>query len=115
MSNTISFDKAKIWRNDIKTDNGEFSAYTVTVSSKNQSGDWDRAYLPIRFAKSSGAPEKISNGTVADIEGFLSARVRKDGRNEVQMIVMSFKAEEELPAYDDIPDNFEQAAVDIPF
>lgn len=114
MANTIIVQNAKIWRNDFE----DGFSYSISLSSKNQDGNWDRAYLPIKIAKSCEAPAKISNGTVADIEGFLTPKVKKDGRNEVQMIVMKFNAkdeEKELPAHNDLPDSFEQATEDIPF
>lgn len=118
MANEVKFTNAKIWRNDVKTENGEFSSYTVGVSSKNQDGTYTNAYLPVKFAKSSNAPEKISNGTTADIEGFLSAKARKDGRNDVQLIVMKYRSDEvEYPAASDsdIPDSFEEQMESIPF
>lgn len=116
MSNALTFTKTKIWRNDVKTDSGEFHAYTVSVSSKNQDGSWDNAYLPVRFSKNSGAPAKIENGTVADLEGFLTTKKRKDGKNEVQLMVMKYTTEEkEYPTASDIPDSFEEQMESIPF
>ena len=114
MGNSVIFQNAKIWRNDIKTDNGEFCSYTVGVSSKNQDGSWTNAYMPVRFAKSSEAPEKISNGSVADFEGFLSARKRKDGTTESILIVTKLNLQDQ----DDVAaviDSFEMATEDIPF
>lgn len=116
MANTVIFQNTKIWRNDIKTENGEFASYTVSVSSKNQDGSWDNAYLPIRFSKHANAPERISNGSTADLEGFLTVRKRKDGKNEVQLMVTRCNfQDEQYPVAEDIPDNFAQAESEIPF
>lgn len=118
MSNTLTFSNTKIWRNDIETENGTYYAYSVSVSSKNQDGSWDNAYLPVRFSKSANAPAKIHNGTIANLEGFLTTRKRKDGKNEVQFMVMYYNSDEEpVPVADDsdLPDNFAQAESDIPF
>lgn len=107
MGNTVTFTKAKIWRSDIQTEQGEFQAYSIGVSSKNPDGTYANAYLPVRFAKASEAPEKITNGTIADLEGFLSVRNKRDGKNEVQLIVMKYTA--------DVEDSFEQLEEEIPF
>lgn len=118
MSNTLIFKDTKIWRNDIDTENGTYYAYSISVSSKNQDGSWDNAYLPVRFSKNANAPAKISNGTIANLEGFLTVKKRKDAKNEVQFMVMQYTSDEEQyqAAEDsDIPDNFEQAESEIPF
>lgn len=118
MANTVIFQNTKIWRNDIKTDSGEFYTYSISVSNRNQDGSWDSVYLPIRFSRSAEAPEKISNGTTADLEGFLTVRKRKTGKNEVQLMVTRYNSQdEEYPVADDldIPDSFAQAESDIPF
>lgn len=115
MNNAI-FKEQKIWRNEVKTENGTFDTYSISVSSRNQDDTWTNAYIPVRFAKSAGAPEKISNGTVADLEGFFTARKRKDGKGELSLMVMKAKFYE-VNSVDDISgvDSFEQATEDIPF
>ncbi len=103
--------KAKIWRKDHEGKNGPWYSYTVSISRKNDDGSYTNSYLPIRFTKRSGAPEKIENGAVCSIEGFMSvdSYKDKDGKehNTPQIIVMSYEP--------DGADSFTEAEEDIPF
>lgn len=106
----ISEKKAKIWRKDYQGRNGEFYRYSVSISKKNEDGKYVSAYIPIRFSKRADAPEKIENGTVCSIEGFMSVESYKDKdgneRNQPMIIVMSALFDE---------DSFEQLEEDMPF
>ena len=107
--------KAKIWRKDFEGKNGTFYKYSVSVSKKNQDGKYVNAYIPVRFTKNSGAPEKIENGTTCSIEGFMSVESFTDRegntRNTPQIVVM--KADFDDPT--EGVDSFQQAEEDIPF
>ena len=108
MNNAI-FKEQKIWRKDFE----DGHAYSISVSTRLQDGTYKNAYMPIRFAKSAEAPEKISNGTIADFSGFLTAT----NKGQIMLMVTSLNIkDEEYPAVDDIDiDSFEQAIEDIPF
>lgn len=107
----VKENKAKIWRRDIQSRNGEFYRYNVGISRKNEDGSWTNAYMPIKFSKKSGAPEKIENGATCSFEGFMSVDSYKDkeGRavNTPIIIAMSVTF--------DGQDSFEQMEEDIPF
>lgn len=108
----VRADKAKIWRKDFATKDGkEFYRYSVSVSKKNEDGKYVNAYIPIRFSKKADAPEKIENGAMCSIEGFMSVETYKDKdgneRNQPMIVVMSAQFED--------ADSFVQAEEDIPF
>lgn len=109
--------KAKIWRKDFKDrDGNEFFRYTVGISKKTQDGKWLNAYMPVMFAKKSGAPARIENGTMCSIEGFVTVDSYKDREgkehNTPMIVVMSARFDNNP---EDMGDSFEQAAGDIPF
>ena len=103
----------KVWRKDFEGRNGAFYKYSVSVSRKNEDGSFVNAYIPVKFSKKSGAPEKIENGAVCDLEGFMSVESYKDKegntRNTPMVVVMSVKFENENE------EDFAEAEEDIPF
>lgn len=107
----VKENKAKIWRRDIQSKNGEFYRYTVSISKKAEDGSYVNAYMPIKFSKKSGAPEKIENGATCSLEGFMSVDSYRDKEGKVVntpiIIAMS--------ATFDGGDSFEQMEEDIPF
>ncbi len=120
MSNSIRFTNTKIWRKDYEGQNGTFYTYNISVSKKNQDNSWSNAYLKVKFAQSADAPEKISNGTIADLEGFLTVDSyrNKEGKevNQLMLMVMNLNIQDD-DRYEDISevDSFEQAEEEIPF
>lgn len=74
MGATIS-GKAKVW---VKEFNDGGIAYSVSVSSKDQAGNWIKAYQPIRFKKDAHPERVISNGTEINYEGFATVSQGKD-------------------------------------
>lgn len=106
----ITENRAKIWRRDFQGKNGEFYRYSVSISKKNEDGKYVNAYLPIKFSKKADAPEKIENGTVCAIKGFMSVDTYKDKdgneRNQPMIVVMSAEFD---------GDSFSEAEDDIPF
>ena len=111
----VKADRVKVWRKDIEGRNGTFYRYSVSVSRKMEDGKYENAYIPVVFSKKSNAPEKISNGAVCSIEGFMSvdSYTDKDNnkRNTPQIVVMKAEFEDASEGSDD----FEQAEDDIPF
>lgn len=107
--NNVMFTEQKIWRKDF--DNG--SAYSISVSTRDEDGKFINAYMNVKFAKSAEAPAKIHNGAVADFSGFLTAT--RKGQPMIMVTKLNIK-DDEYPAADDIDiDSFEQAIEDIPF
>ena len=106
--------KAKIWRKDLEGKNGPFYRYSVSVSKKMEDGTYINAYIPIKFSKKSGAPEKIPNGASCSLEGFMSVDSYRDKEgkqvNTATIIAMKVSFDGE-----DLPDSFEQAEEEIPF
>lgn len=111
----ISAKKAKIWRKDIDGRNGTFYRYSVSVSRKNEDGSFTNAYIPVRFSKKSGAPEKITNGALCDFSGFMSVEsyTDKEGKtvNSPQIVIMNVEFEDPTEGVD----SFSQADDDISF
>lgn len=111
----IRADKVKVWRKDFEGKNGTFYRYSVSVSRKMEDGKYVNAYIPVVFSKKSGAPEKISNGAVCSIEGFMSvdSYTDKEGktRNTPQIVVMKVDFEDASEGND----SFEQAEEEVPF
>ena len=108
--NNITFTSEKIWRKDF--DNG--SAYSISVSKQKQDGTRIRTYIPIYFAQSAGVSDKISNGTLANLSGFINPT----DKGGISMTVMKVEfLDDGIPkaATTDIPDSFSAAEEDIPF
>lgn len=120
MGNTVIFKDTKIWRNDYEGSNGKYSIYSVSVSKKKQDDTWANAYLKVKFSQGADAPEHIPNGTVADLEGFLTTDVRKDKdgkeRNQLMLMVMRMNIKDDDGKYDvSEVDSFELADEECPF
>lgn len=120
MSNTVIFKDTKIWRNEHKGQNGEFYTYNVSISRQNRDESWSNASLKVKFSQSADAPEKISNGSIADLEGFLTvdSYTTKEGKeiNRPMLMVMKLNLHND-ERYDDFSevDSFSKAESEIPF
>ena len=112
----VSEKNARIWRKDFEGKNGAYYRYTVGIRSKNMDSTFTTYYMPIKFSKKSGAPEKISNGAVCDFEGFLTSDsyTSKDGKEVTfpQIIVMNAHFEGDA---EDIGDSFAELDMEMPF
>lgn len=121
----VSEKHARIWRNDKQTKDGRTSyKYRTSVSSKNSDGSFSRAYIDVKFAKRSGAPEKIVNGAQCDFNGFITVDSYKDkeGKEHTRPLIMIMEAvfdtdPEDLDDVDpaDKAAGFEQTEIPIPF
>ena len=111
----VRAEKAKIWRRDYEGKNGTFHRYSVSVSKKNDDGEWINAYIPVLISKKAGAPQKIDNGTWCSFEGFFSVEsyTDKDGkaRNNPMIVITKIGFDDPTAGVD----SFEQADDDIPF
>lgn len=109
----VSEKNAKIWRKDYEGKNGEYSRYTVGIRNNNMDGTTTTYYMPIKFSKKSGAPEKINNGAKCDFEGFLAVETytKKNGEEVKQPQIMVMKAKFQ----DEDIDSFEELEEDMPF
>lgn len=82
----INGDKVKVWRNDR---NG-FASYYITISSKNMSGDYDKAYQTVRFRKD----VNLDNGVQISIDkAFPTVSKWKDGSAHVVWMISEFHVE----------------------
>ena len=81
--------ETKVWRNDDKG----FAQYTTSIGKKNQEGNYDNAYIEVKFKKG----VNIENGTVINIaKGFLTFRqYEKDNKKFTvwQIMVLDFDTE----------------------
>jgi len=78
-------------------DHGEWTSYTLGISSKNQDGKWVNAYQPIRFKKDDTPP---ANATDIEYTAFPVVKERTvDGqnRNYIMWQILSWHPEEEAP------------------
>lgn len=108
--NNVNFESQKLWRKDF--DNG--SAYSISLSTKLQDGNYVSAYIPIRFAQSANAPELIHNGTLANFSGFLTSDSK--GKPFIRVTSLTLLDEPTRASVDDIGvDSFKAAEEDIPF
>lgn len=114
----VSEKGVKIWRKDVEGRNGTFYRYSVGISKKREDGSYANKYMPIRFAKKTNMPEKISNGAKCDFSGFLSVEERpdKDGNTITEFVIIAMNAT--LTDGGDPTegvDSFAEAEMDIPF
>lgn len=109
----VSEKNARIWRKDYEGKNGEYSRYSVGIRNKNPDGTYITYYMPIKFSRKSGAPEKIENGAACDFEGFLSveAYTNKNGDEVKQPQIIVMKAVFQTES----ADSFEELEEQIPF
>ena len=114
----ISEKGIKVWRKEIPSKNGTFYRYSVSISKKREDGSYANKYMPIRFAKKSNMPEKISNGAKCDFSGFLSVEERpdKDGNTITEFVIVAMNASL-VDGGDPTEgaDSFEQLEEEIPF
>ena len=98
----ITGDKIKVWRNDR---NG-FASYYITISSKNMSGNYDKAYQTVRFKKD----VELQNGTEINIDkAFPTVSKWKDGSAHIGWMITEFTVTE------DVFDSFAEVDEDCPF
>lgn len=104
----------KLWIKEREGRNGAWKTYSVSVSRKDQSGQYINSYQDVSFTKNVDVSD-IPNGTVFDFEGWLTPKTFKDrDGNEVRRtIIMINKASFELS--DGYGDSFAEAEGDIPF
>ena len=117
MGINVKAERVKIWRKDIEGKNGTFYRYTAGISTKIDD-EWVNSYMSVRFAKKSGAPEKIENGATCDFEGFMGVESykNKEGKaiNSPMIWITSVKFEGNV-GVDVEADGYEQLSEDIPF
>ena len=70
--------KAKVWAKDF---DGR-RIYSISVSAKDQNGNWKNAYQPIRFRKG----ESVENGTEIDFRAFATVSIGKEKNSIIWQI-----------------------------
>lgn len=85
-----------VWRND----EGQFPSYSYTVARKNEQGEWENCYRPLRFKRG----VEIQNKTLIAINtAFESFNVGKDGKKYPYLMVTDFNVIQEPEAQIDVP------------
>ena len=79
---TIIEGKAKVWAKDF----GERRVYRISVSSKDQQGEWQNAYQPVRFKKG----VRVENGAEIDFRAFATVSIGKE-KNSVIWQITEFR------------------------
>lgn len=97
--------KAKVWAKDF---DGR-RIYSISVSTKDQNGNWKNAYQPIRFKRG----ESVENGTEIDFRAFATVSIGKE-KNSVIWQITEYRI-----SGDDLPKSAEGFSAltndDIPF
>ena len=95
--------KAKVWAKDF---DGK-KVYSISVSNKDQQGNWVNAYQQIRFKRGID----VENGTEIDFRAFATVSIGRE-KNTVIWQITEFR----LAGDDMAADNFTQLSNDdIPF
>lgn len=98
--------KFRIWKKE--WDSGV--TFSASFGKKRQDGDWDNAYLPVKFKR---GEEPVDSGVINITDGFLSFYT-KDGQPRWYLMAMDYNeeniwgsekesAEENIWDEDDIP------------
>lgn len=63
----------KVWRDD----KGQYPRYSISYSKKDEDGNWQNAYMEVRFHKG----VELENGTeIMILDSFPSFNIGKDGK-----------------------------------
>lgn len=97
-------------------DRGEWTSYTMGISSKNQEGKWVNAYVPVRFRKG----ESVANKTKIKFKAFPVVKeyaVEGQNRNYIIWQILDFAEAGEEPQEEPLMhESFtELSEEDIPF
>lgn len=118
MSNKVKFENVKLFAHEVASNGECWYLYSVGVSGKKANSDeWLNSFMNVKFKK--GTPN-IKNGTMVNLEGFLTVQERKDKNgnpyNQIVMQVMDYElcdnAQDDV--YDEV-DSFAEAEAEIPF
>lgn len=82
--------KAKVWVKDF----GERKAYSISVSTKDQDGNWKNAYQPVRFRRG----ESVENGTEIDFRAFATVSIGREKNSVIWQITEFKKAGDDMAA-----------------
>lgn len=69
--------RGMVFKNEHETNGEKWYSYNLSISSKNQSGEWESASMPIRFMKGITPPENKMRIEIKD--GWLKPYKFKDG------------------------------------
>ena len=120
--NNITFKDEKIWKSEVKTQNGSFDIYSVSLSAKDTNGNYIKPsmYVKVRVPKDTS----FENGQKVNLEGFLTfeAYTNKEGKNIQRPVIVAMKINA-IADYDDnthyeedaVADGFQAVEDEIPF
>ena len=109
----VNAKNVKLWKNEHEGRKGKFYTFSVSASKKMQDGTTKYKSMRV-FSKD--IPQDIPNGTLVDIEGFITLDVYSGRDGEVSNIAIYAQ---KITAHDwedqDLGDNFDKLEEDIPF
>lgn len=118
MSIDVKGSNCKLWFNERESkDGGTWKTYTVSVSKRDKTGNWVRAYQDVMFTRDVDASD-VPNGSTFDFEGWMSVKSYRDrdGKEVCRPVLMINKAIFPDMQHSDGPaDSFEQVDEDVPF
>lgn len=108
----ISGDNVKIWVNEHESSKGKWKSYSISVSKKDESGNWMNKPVKLYIKKDIEVPEGLKNGDLIDFEGFptLDAYRDRDGQEHREIMIVAQKIS--FKRYDE---SFSETSDDIPF
>ena len=108
----ISGDNVKIWVNEHESSKGKWKSYSISVSKKDESGNWLNKPVKLYIKKDIEVPEGLKSGDRIDFEGFPTLDIYrgKDGQERREIMIVAQKIN--FKRYDD---SFEQLDEDLPF
>lgn len=86
MSNSITFTNTKLWKNEHEGRKGTWYTFSVSVSKKMQDGSYKNKGMRV-FSKEP-IPNEVPNGTLVDIDGFLTLDAYEGRNGEVTNIAL---------------------------
>lgn len=118
----VEAENIRLWVNvHERPDGTTWKSYSISTSSKTESGDYINKSLEVKMTRDVNLPENIANGQLVTIRGSLSNRpyMSKNGEKRVEHILWAREVELEsnrTPAPKGEPaDSFNALEEDVPF
>jgi hypothetical protein len=114
MSINVEAKNVKLWKNEHEGRKGKWYTFSISASKKMQDGSYKNK--SIRVFSKDGIPTEIPNGSVCDINGFLTLDIFQGRDGEVSNIAL-YANEIKFRDYEsqDYGDSFEELDEDVPF
>ena len=108
----FSGNNVKLWVNEHDSSKGKWKSYSISISKKDESGNWLNKPVKLYIKKDIEVPDGLKSGDLIDFEGFPTLDVYrgKDGQEHREIMIVAQKVN--FKRYDD---SFEQLDEDLPF